>query len=200
MRKFKKDFLKSRPRFTRDVGKRPKYFTSAKKADRSPSKAGRKSYSTLRKSARSRRKSRNRSCRSSVSEVRERLSFTELNIHLDKIIINLSCSKYPVIPKIASEEFGMVVSNEFPEDSSWDIFWTDAVNSLSILFLFNGFFLCFFHHCSHSDPNLGLILRAYKEPCLAPENQSFSGNGEYLQEEPFGSKSEQNSENLAPAF
>lgn len=128
MRRYKKEFINSRRSYIYNTKYKPKNYNTAKKAERerSQSKKIRKSYSTLRKSRMSNR-SRNHSCRNSFSDVKERLSFTELNFHLDKIIINLSCSKYPVIPKIASEEFDMTVSNELNNESTWDIFWADGV-------------------------------------------------------------------------
>lgn len=131
MRQYKKDFINSRNSFIRDYKEKTLQikFNTAKKAERpiTREKLKRKSYSSLRKSTYSRR-SRNHSSRHSISEVKEKLSFTELNLHLDKMVVNLSCSKYPVIAQIASEEFGMVISHDYSAEGNWDIFWSDAVS------------------------------------------------------------------------
>lgn len=43
-----------------------------------------------------------------------------------RITINLSHSRYPIIKKIAQEDFNMRVSKN-PSSENWDIYWSDTV-------------------------------------------------------------------------
>lgn len=46
----------------------------------------------------------------------------------NRITINLSHSRYPIIKKIAQEDFKMVISKN-PSSENWDIYWSDTVRS-----------------------------------------------------------------------
>lgn len=66
------------------------------------------------KEARKKTRKSNRSFSSSSSDSEERL------------VINLAYSKYPIIKKIAKEDFNLKISKN-PNNENWDLLWADTV-------------------------------------------------------------------------
>lgn len=50
----------------------------------------------------------------------------------DRLVINLAHCRYPLVKKIAEEEFNMRISRN-PNEENWDIFWSDVVKKIKFL-------------------------------------------------------------------
>lgn len=76
---------------------------------------------------RTRHSVRNRQNPSNSWNKKPRVSF-ESKEGNNEIVINLSHCKYPIIKKIAEDEFNMRVSKN-PNNEHWDVYWSDVVKN-----------------------------------------------------------------------